>query len=138
LAVVFFATLLFATVNSRFTDKLGPIFSFSLAKPARWALLLIPVWATTSMASEYYAYQGRMYFDARRLELALTLNPHNDRALYDLSQVRLRRERDVSGSLQAITTFLTINPYHISGLFIKAEPTPSKPPPFRTAIFSLS
>ena len=118
---LFFAMLLFTTVNSRVVEKIQFNFSFPLNKTIRFGFLLFLFPATASMASQYYAYQGRMHFDSQRLEKALQLNPYNDRALFDLSQVRLRREKNLLGSLQAINQFVEINPFHISGLLTKAE-----------------
>ena len=120
-ASLFFSVLLFATVNRRTVEKVSTIASFKINRYTRYVFLLIPLLATASAASEYYAYQGRMHFDARRLEQALQFNPYNDRALFNLSQVKLRRERNVQGSLEAIDRFVALYPYHISGLFSKAE-----------------
>ena len=73
------------------------------------------------MMSEFYSYQGQVKFDDTLLKRAVLLNPQNDRALYKLSDVQLRRQRNPEASLKTIDKFIQLYPYHISGLLNKAE-----------------
>lgn len=122
-ASLFFSCLLFATVNARFIGRRDPKRSFMLRLPVflKVCYLAIPVLAVVSALSEYYGYQGRINFDDKYLERAILLNPGNDRALLNLSQVRLHRQKNVRGSLEAVNKFLHLYPYHIYGLMLKAE-----------------
>jgi O-antigen ligase len=122
-ASLFFSCLLFVVINARFVDRFKPKrdFAIRLPIPLKALYLLIPVLATTAVASEYYGYQGRVNFDGEALEKAIALNPGNDRALLNLSQVRFHRHKDIQGSLEALNRFLELYPYHIFALMLKAE-----------------
>jgi hypothetical protein len=122
-ASLFFTCLLFAVINARFCDRFKPKHRFTVRLPVllKALYLLVPFIAATAVASEYYGYQGRINFDGKALEKAIALNPGSDRALLNLSQVRLHRHKDVKGSLEALNRFLELYPYHIFGLMLKAE-----------------
>ncbi|WP_246125381.1 O-antigen ligase family protein [Exilibacterium tricleocarpae] len=118
-ASLFFSTILFATVIRR--SGFSGFIEIPVRKPFATAFLLIPLLSGLLLFSEYFAFQGRQYFDKDLLEKSLVLNPQNDRALYNLSQVELRRQRDLEASLEALNRFVELYPYHIAGLFSKAE-----------------
>ena len=44
-----------------------------------------------NIASKYYAAIGARSFSKAPLEVAIKINPYNERALYDLAQVEMRR-----------------------------------------------
>ena len=115
---LFFSVTLFSVVTARSLLKVR--FHFSLIS-FRFAFCFLPILSAMSLASEYYSFHGQKRFDSRLLEIALVLNPYNDRALYKLSDVQLRRERNIEDSLTSISRFIAMNPYHIGGLLNKAE-----------------
>jgi tetratricopeptide (TPR) repeat protein len=120
---LFFFTILIAVVNSRLMESVqfSRTFTTQLFLPIKVIYLLIPALAITSLASEYYAYKGRVNFDDALLTKSIDLNPGNDRALLNLSQYRIHRDKDVKGSLEVLDQFLTHYPAHIAGLLMKAE-----------------
>lgn len=121
-ASLFFSAILFSLVNKRFIQgKSFASWSVPGGKVIAPLVLVIPLLSTAWISSEFYAWQGRSYFDAELLSRATKLNPGNDRAYYNLSQVYQDRHRDVEASLEAINRFLELYPYHISALFIQAE-----------------
>ena len=122
-ASLFFSAILFAVITARFIEHTNFKSSVKLRLPSGIKLLylFVPVLSVLAVASEYYGYQGRINFDEDMLRTAVTLNPGNDRALLNLSQVRYQRLKDLPGSLRALDQFLSLYPYHIQGLMLKAE-----------------
>ncbi len=118
-ASLFFSTILFAAIIRR--TKFSIYASAPVYKPAAIAFLIIPFLSGKLVLSEYYAFQGRQHFDKGLLEKSLSFNPQNDRALYNLSQVELRRHRNLQASLRSLDRFIDLYPYHVGGLFSKAE-----------------
>ena len=118
-----FSFLLFALVQSRFLTAYKPSFQLQINfyLMARWSILTIPLLSGCIIISAFFAYHGRLQFDDKLLLKALAFNPHNDRALYTLSHVYYRRDRDVQASLETINSFISINPYHLAGLYIQCE-----------------
>ena len=69
-----------------------------------------------NIASKYYAAIGARSFSKAPLEVAIKINPYNERALYDLAQVEMRRYKNPSAAESHLKHFLQINPNHIGGL----------------------
>jgi O-antigen ligase len=122
-ASLLFSFLLFTLVQSRFLTVYKPKFKLQLHfyPMARWSVITIPLLSGCLITSAFFAYHGRLQFDDKLLVKALAFNPHNDRALYTLSHVYYRRHRDTQASLETIERFLSINPYHLAGLYIQCE-----------------
>ncbi|MGI0117670.1 O-antigen ligase family protein [Zooshikella sp. RANM57] len=120
---LFFSSILFAVIIKRFYINFNVRFEIAVKIPrgAYVLLLLVPAMSLSWMASEFYAFRGLVRQDISDLELSLKFNSSNDRALYNLSQIRWYRFKDSKGSLKNIDEFLSLYPYHISGLMIKAE-----------------
>lgn len=127
-ASLFFSVLLIAVIYQRALDH--DLFKqrfnrnyLKVAQAKRLALvfLFVPFFSLALFASELYGFNGRMTFNKQQLQTAVQLNPGNSRAYYDLATVKYRRDRDVQGSLESIENFLALYPYHISGLYLKAE-----------------
>lgn len=122
-ASLLFSFLLFSLLQSRFLATYKPGFQLQLkfTHMAKWSVITIPLLSGCIIISAFFAYHGRLQYDDKLLLKALAFNPHNDRALYTLSHVYYRRDRDVPASLEAINSFLSINPYHLAGLYIQCE-----------------
>ena len=122
-ASLFFSFLLFTVTQSRFIDihqfKFKLDIRFNLL--AKWSALSIPVLSACLLMSSFYSYHGSMQFSARLLNKALVFNPHNERALFTLSHVHYRRHKNSQSSLDVIDRFLSINPYHLAGVYIQSE-----------------
>ncbi|MBU2712204.1 O-antigen ligase family protein [Zooshikella harenae] len=120
---LFFSIILFAVILKRFYINFNVRFKFTVKIPRSVCvlLLLVPAISLSWMASEFYAFRGQLRQDISDIKLSLKFNPSNDRALYNLSQIRWYRFKDAKGSLKNIDEFLLLYPYHISGLMIKAE-----------------
>jgi len=120
---LFFFSLFMATIVSRselqFVNK--GLFSLRLPAAVRLLYLSIIVLACMSALSEFYAFKGRINFNSQHLDKALQFNPQNDRALLNLSQYNYYRNKELAASLVNIDQFLSLYPYHIAGLMMKAE-----------------
>ena len=120
---LFFFALLLATIQARFEAVVYLADRFSIRLPMLLRIIYpaVIILSVLSISSEYFAHQGRSNFSGNQLEKALLLNPQNDRALLELSQFRLLRDQDVQGSLEVLDQFLSVYPYHIAALQMKAE-----------------
>lgn len=120
---LFFSCLLFALIYSRDTT---PYFHQSLSSITikRHYLLSFGVIFYLSLIdtfSRMHGFVGYRKQDIQRLERAVTLNPGNERAWYNLSRVYHNKYHDKKASLHAIQQFTRLYPYHISGLYIEAQ-----------------
>lgn len=122
-ASLFFSFMLFTVTQSRFIDiqKFKFKLDIKLNPLVKWSVLSIPVLSVCLLISSFYSYHGSMQFNARLLNKALIFNPYNERALFTLSHVHYRRHRNSQSSLDGIERFLSINPYHLAGLYIQSE-----------------
>lgn len=122
-ASLFFACLLFTVIQSRLLDytPLKSLLKISIPKNLKWGGLIIPVISICILTSAFYAHHGRLQFSDKLLNKALSFNPYNERALFTLSHVHYRKNRDTEKSLLIAEALLQINPYHIAALYIKCE-----------------
>lgn len=122
-ASLFFAGLLFTVILKRFSELKTQKVILKLESPPfiKWSYLAIPLMSICIITSAYFANQGRIHFNASDLKLALQLNPYNERALFNLSNVYYRRHKNTMASLETIERMLQIYPYHLAALYIKSE-----------------
>jgi len=120
-ASLFFSSLLIALIVKRGNTTNSGHLSFCIKKPLIIQVMFVPILSLVWLSSHAYAYQGRKNGDIDRLEQALRLNPGNERAWYDLSKLQYQRYRDIDGSLDSISRFVELYPYHINALHIKAQ-----------------
>lgn len=121
-ASLFFSALLVSLILKRGKKFQETWYFYVPIKKAIFTqVLAIPLLSLIWVSSNLYAFQGAKTYDADKLKQALALNPGNERALYDLSKVQYQKYRDIEGSLNSITRFIDLYPYHLKALFVKAQ-----------------
>ena len=121
---LFFSACLFSTIlkkNKTHKNWQIPIPFPPIKKIAVAQIVFVPIMSSMWLTSNLYAFQGVRNFDPDRLKQSLILNPGNERAWYDLSRIQYQKYRDLEGSLSSINQFISLYPYHIKGLYIKAQ-----------------
>lgn len=120
-ASLFFSALLISFILKRAHTPSYKQFSIPLKKLILFQVMVVPVLSFMWLSSHLYAYQGNRDFDVDRLKQALLLNPGNERAWFDLSRIQYQKYQDTEGSLQSINRFIALYPFHIKGLYLKAQ-----------------
>ncbi len=122
-ASLFFFVLLMTAVikRSMLQNRVERRFRLRLPLIIKGSYLTIIIFSCSMVFSEYFAFKGRTDYDGDYLIEAVKFNPQNDRALLNLSQYYYYRNKDLEASLDSIDRFLSLYPYHIAGLMMKAE-----------------
>lgn len=119
---LFFSILLFSMIICRYRELRPTQAIVTLELRATWfPSIAISIISTLFITSSYYSYRGFQRYSIEDLQIATSLNPYNDRALYTLSFLEYRKHYDVEASYLAIEEFLSLYPYHIAANQIKSE-----------------
>ncbi|MCG7534312.1 O-antigen ligase family protein [Pseudoalteromonas sp. OOF1S-7] len=121
---LFFATLLFSFVLYRNKELAGEDTPVKQRIRFKYLPLFIASYtgffASNHLAS-YYAHIGYISGNQLYIQRSLALNPYDSKALFDYYILQRHLHKDNEQALQALERFLSLYPYHTSGLLAAAE-----------------
>lgn len=120
---LFFGSIIIAMIFFSMDNK-GNLFWAEIKIP-RFLIIIFSFFSAiifcAIFASEYYLSKGIKNKDIEGLKYSLLINPNNERSYYELAVNSLLREERPEDALKYINRFLSLYPYHLGGLGLKAD-----------------
>lgn len=120
---LFFGSIIIAMIFFSMDNK-GNLFWAEIKIP-RFLIIIFSFFSAiifcAIFASEYYLSKGIKNKDIEALKYSLLINPNNERSYYELAVNSLLREERPEDALKYINRFLSLYPYHLGGLGLKAD-----------------
>ncbi|WP_125557590.1 O-antigen ligase family protein [Pseudoalteromonas rubra] len=121
---LFFAILLFSFVlyrNEQLTDKKTTKKQFVRFSYLPVLLVIYVGFFSSNHLASYYSHTGYVSGNELYMQRSFELNPYDSKALFDYYILQRHLYKDNDKALSALENFLSLYPYHTSGLLATAE-----------------